>query len=473
MIWTIAGVIAVCTLSLLYIQFTWIESVRHAEEDGFVQKINTILTNVVTDIEEEEVDEFIRKTVQFYDGQADSSASGHYADELYDALTKQNQHADDWQAKTSLAHEAFVKGIRSRILHANLPIAERLSMSTLHEVLDKEFQKADINLPYEFGVTNQLGEIVLHSDGFQDIDAEYTYAIMFFPKDPEYAVRHFLNVYVPYQASFILKKTRRLIMASIILSLIITITFTANLLIIFRQKRLSEIKNDFVNNITHELKTPITTISLAAQMMSDPNVAGKMQNMPNLTHTIYTESKRLQFLVEKILQIAIFERGNIRLKLEETDLWALLNTVVQYFSLQIERKKIVLETDFDILKNVVVWADETQLVNVFTNLMDNAIKYQCGEHPYIKVKAENVGNEVHISVIDNGCGISRENVQKIFDKFYRVPTGNIHTVKGFGLGLSYAKKIVEMHRGTVKVKSEPGEGSTFKVILPIVRKKNI
>ncbi|MDR3181289.1 MAG: HAMP domain-containing histidine kinase [Prevotellaceae bacterium] len=475
LIWALAGAIAVCTLSLIYVQFTWIVSVRQAEEGSFARKINAILANVIADIEEEEAYSYI---VQETQPAALPNATGkiklsnkNQADELLSTLKENSQIVEDWKINTALARESFLQGIITRILNANLPIEERVSLSKIQSLLEKEFNEEGIGIPYEFGVTDQLGELLFCSEGFKGMQPDDTYIIMFFPKDPEYATRYFLNVYIPYKASFILQKTRLLIIVSILLSLIITITFTGNLFIIFRQKRFSEMKNDFVNNITHELKTPITTISLAAQMLHDPSISNKEQKTPYLSNTIFTESKRLQFLVEQVLQIAIFERGNLRLKCKETDLLLLLTGVIQHFIIQIEKKGITLETDLDPLNDITVWADELHLTNVFTNLLDNAIKFQNKEDPYIKITAENVNNDVRIKIQDNGGGISHEHLKKVFDKFYRVSTGNVHAVKGFGLGLSYAKKIVVMLHGTIEVSSELGKGSTFTVILPVMRKK--
>jgi signal transduction histidine kinase len=447
--------------------------VRQAEEEGFAKRINTILTNVVADIEEEEAYSYIVQEAKSHNLSDLPDSAGIFsqkqAAELLSTIQQNDQFADEWKARTSFAREAFLQGILTRILNANLPIEERVSLNKVRTLLKKEFDREGIDIPYEFGVTNQLGELLFRTEGFQGMEPEYTYIIMFFPKDPEYASRYFLNVYVPYRASFILQKTRMLIVVSILLSLIITITFAANLFIIFRQKRFSEMKADFVNNITHELKTPITTISLAAQMLHDPKIPQKEHKVPYWSKTILAESKRLQFLVEQVLQIAIFERGNLRLNNKEVNLLSLLNGVIQHFIIQIEKKGITLITELDPLNNISVWADEMHLTNVFTNLADNAIKYQNKENPCIKILAEQVDNCVQIKIEDNGEGISHENLKKIFDKFYRVSTGNVHAVKGFGLGLSYVKKMVVMLHGTVTVNSEPGKGSTFTVILPVMK----
>jgi signal transduction histidine kinase len=459
-------------LLLIYVQFTWIVSVRQAEEGGFAKRINTILTNVITDIEEEEAYSYIVQEAQSYSRSNLTDSIGllskKQAAEILSTI-QQTSFADEWEVQTSFAREALLQGILTRIMNANLPIEERISIEKVKSLLEKEFKSEGFDIPYEFGVTNQLGELLFRTDGFRGVEPDYTYIIMFFPKDPEYASRYFLNLYIPYRASFILQKTRLLIVVSIVLSLIITITFAANLFIIFRQKRFSEMKTDFANNITHELKTPITTISLAAQMLSDTNIPNKEEKVPYLSATILSESKRLQFLVEQVLQIAIFERGNLRLKPKETDLSILLTNVIQQFAIQIEKKKIALETEFAPLKDITVWADELHLTNVFTNLFDNAIKYQSKKDPCIQVIAENEKGYVKVKIKDNGEGISHENLKKIFDKFYRVSTGNVRAIKGFGLGLSYAKKIVEMHHGRIEVSSEPGKGSEFVVVLPVMK----
>ncbi|MDR0737524.1 MAG: hypothetical protein LBF39_00450, partial [Prevotellaceae bacterium] len=284
LIWALAGAIAVCTLSLIYVQFTWIVSVKQAEEGSFAKRINTVLANVVADIEEEEAYSYIVQGAQPHNlsNLADSInlLNRNQSDELLSALKENPQFIEEWKMNTALARESFIQGILTRILNSNLPIEERVSLDKIQSLLENEFKKESIDIPYEFGVTDQLGELLFRTEGFQEMEPEYTYIIMLFPKDPEYATRYFLNVYIPYKSSFILQKTRLLIIVSILLSLIITITFTGNLLIIFRQKRFSEMKNDFVNNITHELKTPITTISLAAQMLYDPNISNKEQKIP-------------------------------------------------------------------------------------------------------------------------------------------------------------------------------------------------
>ena len=253
--------------------------------------------------------------------------------------------------------------------------------------------------------------------------------------------------------------------SSIILTLVIILSFLLTILIIFRQKRLSEIKNDFVSNMTHELKTPISTISLASQMLNDETIPAESKNIDNISRIIRDESKRLGYQVEKVLQMAIFDQGRIKLKKKKTDINELIHNVITNFTLQIENKNGVIEEDYSANK-AVINIDNVHFTNMISNLVDNAIKYS-GKEPAISVSTLNRNEKLIVLVKDSGIGIKKEDQRKIFEKFYRVPTGNIHNVKGFGLGLSYVKRIVEEHLGSVSVKSEPGMGTEFEISFPV------
>ena len=419
LIWALAAVITVCTLALIYVQFNWISSIRQAEKDNFNRSIHLILENVVVDIDEAAM--FNPSSLQ----------------------------------------------LRQPIYE--LPIQERISMEEIAIFLRKECIKAKLNITYEFAVTNALGEFVFCTDGFGEAEPSNTHVIGLFPRDPEHVAQYSLCFYV-YEHGFIRQKISTLIIATILLTLIVIGLFTTNLLIIFKQKRLTEIKNDFVNNITHELKTPIAAISLASQILNDPQIPIKEEKWPDLHQTIFFESKRLQFLVEKVLQIAIFERGKLGLRYQVTDIAELLSRIIRHFTLQLENNKVQLTTAIDI-KETMVWADEVHLTNVFTNLIDNAIKYRKEEGAWIKIIGNTQDNKVIISVEDNGIGINKKNLKKIFTKFFRETTGNIHTVKGFGLGLNYAKQMIDKLHGSIKVESTVGIGTKFIVTLPIYKIK--
>jgi sensor protein rprX len=241
------------------------------------------------------------------------------------------------------------------------------------------------------------------------------------------------------------------------------------IVVIVKQKKLSAIKNDFINNMTHEFKTPIATISLAAQMLKDGAVNNSPSTIDHIAGIIRDESKRLTFQVEKVLQTALFTETRMKLKLKNVNLNEVVENLVTKFSLRVEDKGgqlySYLEADQD-----EVYADEVHITNVVSNLLDNAIKY-CTKVPEISVYTRNKGQEIIISVIDNGIGIAAKEQKLIFERFYRVSTGNLHDVKGFGLGLSYVKTIVEAHGGRIEVESAEGKGSRFDIILPLTSKK--
>jgi signal transduction histidine kinase len=216
--------------------------------------------------------------------------------------------------------------------------------------------------------------------------------------------------------------------------------------------------------MTHELKTPISTISLASQMINDPSIPAESKNMKNISRIIEDESKRLGYQVEKVLQMAIFDRGKLKLKLKQTDINDLILSVINNFTIQVDKLggKITGELN---AANSQVKIDTVHFTNVISNLVDNAVKYS-PEKPEILVSTENKNGKLLIRIRDKGIGIKKEDQKRIFEKFYRVPTGNIHNVKGFGLGLSYVKKIVEEHEGSIAIKSELNKGTEFEICLP-------
>ena len=230
----------------------------------------------------------------------------------------------------------------------------------------------------------------------------------------------------------------------------------------------SEIKNDFINNMTHELKTPIASISLAAQMLNDESISKSPSMLKHLGGVINDESKRLRFLVEKVLQMSMFERKNAVLKKKELDLNELVESAAHSFSLRVEHTGGKIYTQIEAVDSD-IYVDEMHFQNVIFNLMDNAVKYCDPNRPLdIYLRTWNDGGRVYLSVRDTGIGIKRDNLKKIFDKFYRVHTGNRHDVKGFGLGLAYVKKMVDMHSGDIHVESDYGQGTTFVISLPVI-----
>ena len=228
-------------------------------------------------------------------------------------------------------------------------------------------------------------------------------------------------------------------------------------------------KNDFINNMTHELKTPVSTISIAAQMMKDSDITKSPVMFNHISNVINDETKRLGFLVEKVLQMSLFENQKTTLKLKELDINDLIANVANTFNIKVEKSGGTIDVDLGAEKSN-IYADQMHITNVLFNLLDNAVKYRRESVPLrLMVRTRNDGNKVVISVEDNGVGIKKENLKKIFDRFYRVPTGNVHNVKGFGLGLAYVRKVIEDHMGSIRAENGIGNiGTTFIIILPTI-----
>jgi two-component system phosphate regulon sensor histidine kinase PhoR len=266
-----------------------------------------------------------------------------------------------------------------------------------------------------------------------------------------------------------LAQTGYLGMFSVLCSFLLIALSTGTFIVIFKQKKISEIRNDFINNMTHELKTPIATISLASQMLSDKSLPENEKNAEALSKIISDESSKLKYLVERVLQMAVFERASIKFNMNDLNIHDLIDKMISHLDLQVKNNKGIISKNFE-ATNAIINADETHIGNVISNLIDNAIKYS-PEKPDILISTSNVKKGIEIVVSDKGIGMSKEELNRIFEKFYRVPSGNIHNVKGFGLGLSYVHKVIEEHRGTIKVESSPNKGTTFKIIIPQIEIK--
>lgn len=248
-------------------------------------------------------------------------------------------------------------------------------------------------------------------------------------------------------------------------NLVVIFFFVYTLFVILKQRRLSEIQRDFINNMTHEFKTPISTIAISAEVLKDPSIVNTPERLLNYTTIIQNENNRLKQQVERVLQMARLDKEHISLKKEVLDVHDIIREAVRNMSIgkvsNADNIELKLEST-----NSKMEADKLHLTNVFFNLLDNAIKY-CKAIPHIIISTTRLNDSLHITVKDNGIGISAEDHKKVFQKFYRVPTGNIHDVKGFGIGLNYVKLVVESHKGKINLASELGKGSTFTLILPV------
>ena len=327
-----------------------------------------------------------------------------------------------------------------------------------------------INIPYHFRVETADGREVYRCPDYSEEGEEYTYKQTLFRNDPSPKMG-VVKIHFPDMNSYITSSITFMIPA-VVFTVVLLITFIFTIVVIFRQKRYNEIKNDFINNMTHELKTPISSISLAAQMLNDESVDKSPGMMKHLGGVINDESKRLRFLVEKVLQMSMFDRQTATFKKKELDLNELLESIASSFSLRVEHTGGKIYTEIEAVDSA-IFVDEVHFQNAITNLMDNAVKYRKPEQPLdLYIRTWNDKGRLCFSIRDTGLGIKKENVKKIFDKFYRVHTGNVHDVKGFGLGLAYVKKIITLHEGDIKCESELGKGTTFTITLPILNEDN-
>jgi two-component system phosphate regulon sensor histidine kinase PhoR len=275
---------------------------------------------------------------------------------------------------------------------------------------------------------------------------------------------YFLSIYYPAKSSIMLRQMEIWLILSIFFIIFFIISFSYVIYIILRQKKVSQMKTDFINNLTHEFKTPIATSSLAAEMLLRPEMINNKSRIEKYAKVILDENLRLQNQVEQVLQIATLEEGKQRYKFKNTNIHQLINAVLESFELRIKENNIKINTELNAQQSDII-VDKMHVMNIFYNLLDNAIKY-APENPEIIIKTWNVKNGIHISFSDNGIGISPEHQKNIFKSLFRVPTGNIHEVRGFGLGLYYVKTIVEQHHGNIELESELGKGSIFDVFLP-------
>jgi two-component system, OmpR family, phosphate regulon sensor histidine kinase PhoR len=346
-------------------------------------------------------------------------------------------------------------------------VNDRIDTMLLDSLLRLELMNKGIDAEYEYGILDR--SMLKPAAGKQEIDPEQEalaasrFKVNLAPENifiqPKY-----LSVYFPGQSNYILRTMWWMLAMSVLLIVIIILSFYYTISTIFRQKKLSEIKNDFISNMTHEFKTPISTISLACEVLNDTSVDKSPERVHNYVKVISEENKRLSTLVENILQTAILDKGEFRLKMQEVNVHDIIQQAISNVALQVEKREGEILTRLE-AQQPVIQADRVHLTNIIFNLIDNALKYTDAK-PVIEIGTEKGNAGIIITVKDNGIGISKENQKRIFETLYRVPTGNIHNVKGFGLGLSYVKAIAEKHGGSISVDSEPGNGSTFRIFLP-------
>ena len=509
-IWTIAVVMGFSFLGLLFLQLSYIEEMVKMKKEQFDETVNRSLYQAARNLEMNETLRYLEKDVNEVERRAYSQdsvvVSGldgsiqhshqfavaaddgtvYSAFELKTFATKPPSipkamilHSD----KNSLSAKSLQEIVRNRYIYqkalldevvynilytaSDKPLKERVNFKLLDQDIRVQLLNNGINIPYHFTVSTSDGREVYRCPEYSEEGEEYSYMQTLFHNDPT-SKKGVVRIHFPDMNSYIFSSVRFMIQA-VAFTLVLLITFIFTIVIIFRQKRYTEIKNDFINNMTHELKTPISSISLAAQMLNDDSVEKSPAILKHLGGIINDESKRLRFLVEKVLQMSMFDRKTASFKKKELDLNELLENIATTFSLRVEHTGGKIYTEIEAVDSA-IYVDEVHFQNAITNLMDNAVKYRKPDEPLdLYIRTWNEKEHLCFSIRDTGLGIKKENVKKIFDKFYRVHTGNVHDVKGFGLGLAYVKKIINLHEGEIKCESELGKGTTFTIKLPILR----
>ncbi|MGN1263416.1 MAG: sensor histidine kinase [Prevotella sp.] len=513
-IWTIAIVMGLSFLGLLYLQISYIEEMAKMKKEQFDESVNRSLYQASHNLELNETLRYLEKDVNETERRAyrqDSilSRSG----KLNDVIQHSHQYSvsgndgtiySSFELKTittkpstvpkamilksdknsiSAASKSLQEIVRNRYVYqkalldevvynilytaSDKPLKERVNFKMLDQDIRVELLNNGINIPYHLTVATADGREVYRCPDYTEKGEEYTYSQVIFRNDPS-SKMGVVSIHFPDINSYIFSSIRFMI-PSVMFTLVLLITFVFTIVVIFRQKRYTEIKNDFINNMTHELKTPIASISLAAQMLNDESVTKSHSMMKHLGGVINDESKRLRFLVEKVLQMSMFDRKKAVFKKKELDLNELVENAANSFTLRVEHTGGKIYTDIEAVDSG-IYVDEMHFQNVVFNLMDNAVKYRNPEKPLdIYMKTWNDDKNLYLSIRDTGIGIKKENLKKIFDKFYRVHTGNLHDAKGFGLGLAYVKKIIDLHKGEIHVESEYGKGTTFIISLPVIK----
>lgn len=510
-IWTIAVIMGLSFILLLFLQLTYIREMANMKKEQFDESVNRALYQASRNLELNETLRYLEKDVRETERKENNQGNGSSGAQKDAADSSSRRTANSFRGSNYLTfrmkmkmdnpvnmpkamilindknsnnaasrslqeivknryvyQKALVDEVVMNMLYSasDKPLKERVNFKILDQDIKAELINNGVNIHYHFTVTTQDGREVYRCPDYSDEGSEFTYTQVLFRNDPS-SKMGVVKVHFPDINSYIFSSIKFMI-PSVFFTLILLVTFIITLVIVFRQKRYNEIKNDFVNNMTHELKTPIASISLATQMLNDDSVTKSEKMRKHLVGVITDETKRLRFLVEKVLQMSMFDRKKSSFKKKHLDLNEMVESIANSFSLRVEHTGGKINVDIGAVDSD-IYVDEVNFQNVIFNLMDNAVKYRKTNEPVdIYLKTWNDDKWLYLSVHDTGKGIKKDDLKKIFEKFYRVGTGNVHDVKGFGLGLAYVKKVVDLHDGEIKVDSEYGKGSTFTIKLPVI-----
>ena len=478
--WLIILVMAISMIGIGVIQLQWFRSSIEQDEKNFDAKVMIALGIVKERLMEDarNTDIVIKKWEDYYKSKGSKSSLLNQIRTYKSIINAAPSKLDRQKLNFDLTSTEMMINPESFL--------ERVDKDKLDKYIKHEMDQQEIVIPYDYGIYSNRAESFLIMNGHYTAqigsnqnsspaevgnalyNSEYQISLfnssLLSSNGDDEVIPGYLKVYFPTKS--------RYLWSSVIPSLIMSILFTGLVLFCFgyviyviqRQKKVSEMKTDFINNMTHEFKTPIATISLAADSIGSPMILGNQEKVKRFTNIIKQENSRMLNQVEKVLQMAMLDKKDFQLKLSRVDLHELIEQAVEHVNLKIAKRNGILRAELK-AENKFITADSTHISNLIHNLLDNAEKYS-PEKVDITISTKNKSDGIVLSITDKGLGMTKDQLKNIFEKFFRVHTGNIHDIKGFGLGLSYVKAIVDAHNGKINVKSEPGKGSTFSIFLP-------
>ncbi len=458
-------------IGLLGVQLQYSIELFHITESDFDESVKRSLYQVNKIMEEEEMLFYINEAY------AKESADIKLDSDTFPLLSieslsdKQQRAVKESIARrkvmfTELAMRWFNEAPRKSL-------RDRIDVAHVEELLKKELLNNAVETPFRIVFIDFEGDVFSSDSLFAMSDSLINtkgyYSQMLYTSDYNQRV-NFMRVWFPEKRRYILQSIAPINLFSVVSILMLFSVLVSAIVLMVRQRRLSESKTDFMHNLTHELKTPISSISLASQMLSDDSVAKSDKMRKHLTSVISDETKRLSFQVEKVLQISLLENESSIMNFKPVDINQMVASVVENFEIKVMGSKGSIESMLE-AERCVAEVDELHFSNIVYNLLDNAVKYAKDSQPIrLKVRTWNKSerkNTISLSIEDNGIGIPSDQLSKVFEKFHRVPTGNIHKVRGFGLGLAYVKKMVIRHKGYITVESTPSVGTKFEITIPL------
>ena len=472
-IWIIIILMSGSVFGVVWLQMDLIRMSIHVNEERFNKNVYDVLNEVATQLQAQENREELLSALDI------NGFITSYAQEESNGGKKGNTHKE----LNELIKDPELYALYGLALE-NRPLEERIKPKVLDIALHQAFRNRGIDpsvskFEYNYGIYSHSkkgfviinGNYVVGDNNSQQNSLPGLKARNLY--NPDYKIALFplekpsvgeLRVFFPNRNNIVWSSLWQNFVGSILFTSIILFCFGYTLYIIFRQKQLSEMKTDFINNMTHEFKTPIATISLAADSITNPIILNNVEKVKRFAGIIKQENNRMNNQVEKVLQMALIDKQDFSLKLTQVNLHEIIQSAVEHINLQLEKKGGVASAELNAMQPLVE-GDVTHISSMIHNLLDNANKYSL-DNPEIIVSTFNTPKGVEVRVQDSGIGMNKAALKHIFDKFYRVSTGNLHDVKGFGLGLSYVKAMMDAHHGQIEVKSEPGKGSTFILHFP-------